>query len=151
MSSEREITRDDFTPAADTAAKIVAVSDDGALLTHLQHELRGTLGEGANIVRSQTYYLDITHALANKGDALLELARLMNVAPSRVAVIGDGENDIALFEKAGLSIAMGNAAAGVAEAADFTTGDNDADGAAAAIAAMRSRGAAATNTLLAWQ
>lgn len=124
---------DDFTPVAGTVAKIVAVSDDSAVLTRLQNELRGTLGDGATIVRSQAYYLDITHPLANKGDALLELARLMNVAPSQVAVIGDGENDIALFAQAGLSIAMGNAAAGVAEAADFITGPNDLDGAAAAI------------------
>ena len=124
---------EDFSMASELAAKIVAVSDDGTLLTRLQHELRGTLGERANIVRSQSYYLDITHPLANKGDALLELGRLMNAAPSQIAVIGDGENDIALFEKAGLTIAMGNAAPGVAEAADFITSSNDTDGAAAAI------------------
>jgi Cof subfamily protein (haloacid dehalogenase superfamily) len=124
---------DDSIPVADAAAKIVAVSDDSAVLTRLQNELLGTLGDRATIVRSQAYYLDITHPLANKGDALWELARLMNIAPSQVAVIGDGENDIALFAQAGLSIAMGNAAAGVAEAADFTTGANDRDGAAAAI------------------
>jgi Cof subfamily protein (haloacid dehalogenase superfamily) len=123
----------DFASVADTAAKIVAVSDDGALLTRLQHELRGTLGDGATIVRSQAYYLDITHPLANKGEALLELARLMNVAPSGVMVIGDGENDIALFAQAGLSVAMGNAAPDVVQAADFITGANDRDGAAAAI------------------
>jgi len=124
---------DDFTPVADTAAKIVAVSDDSVALTRLQNELRDTLGNSATIVRSQSYYLDITHPLANKGHALLELARLMNVVPSQVAVIGDGENDVALFAQAGLSIAMGNAAPGVAEAADFVTSANDADGAAAAI------------------
>jgi Cof subfamily protein (haloacid dehalogenase superfamily) len=123
----------DFSTGANKAAKIVAVSDDSGVLTRLQNQLRGMLGGRANIVRSQSYYLDIAHPLANKGDALLELARLMNAAPSQIAVIGDGENDIALFEKAGLSIAMGNAASGVAETADFVTSDNDADGAAAAI------------------
>jgi Cof subfamily protein (haloacid dehalogenase superfamily) len=123
----------EFASAADTAAKIVAVSDNEALLARLQHELHGALGNGANIVRSQTYYLDITHPLANKGDALRELSRLMGVEPAQVAVLGDGENDIALFAQAGLSIAMGNADPDVAQAADFMTGTNDADGAAAAL------------------
>jgi Cof subfamily protein (haloacid dehalogenase superfamily) len=132
---------DDFAAAADTAAKIVAVSDDSAVLTRLQNELRDALRDGATVVRSQSYYLDITHPLANKGEALLELAKLMNVAPPQVAVIGDGENDIALFAQAGLSIAMGNAAPGVTEAADFVTLSNDRDGAAAAIDWFVLRGA----------
>src|SRR5581483_6067830 len=63
----------DFTPALGTAAKIVAVSDDFALLTKLQDQVRALLGPDANVVRSQTYYLDITHPLANKGNALLEM------------------------------------------------------------------------------
>jgi len=40
---------------------------------------------------------------------------------------------VALFAQAGLSIAMGNAAPAIAQAADFVTGTNDADGAAAAL------------------
>jgi len=122
-----------FSPLAHAAAKIVAVSDDGALLARLQNDLRGALGADANVSRSQAYYLDITHPRANKGDALHELSRLMKVSPSHVAVLGDGENDMPLFVQAGLSIAMGNAASDVAQAADFVTGTNDADGAAAAL------------------
>lgn len=123
----------DFSAVTHAAAKIVAVSDDGALLARLQSDLRAVLGAGADASRSQAYYLDITHPRANKGDALRELSRLMKVSPSHVAVLGDGENDLALFAEAGLSIAMGNAAPGVAQAADFVTGTNDADGAAAAL------------------
>jgi Cof subfamily protein (haloacid dehalogenase superfamily) len=123
----------DFSSVAHAAAKIVAVSDDGALLARLQHDLRRAFGAGADASRSQAYYLDITHPRANKGDALRELSRLMQVSPSHVAVLGDGENDLALFAHAGLSIAMGNAAPGVAQAADFVTGTNDTDGAAAAL------------------
>jgi Cof subfamily protein (haloacid dehalogenase superfamily) len=123
----------DFSSVAHAATKIVAVSDDGALLARLQKDLRRALGAGTDASRSQAYYLDITHPRANKGDALRELSRLMQVSPSHVAVLGDGENDMALFAQAGLSIAMGNAAPGVAQAADFITGTNDADGAAAAL------------------
>jgi Cof subfamily protein (haloacid dehalogenase superfamily) len=123
----------DFTSIIGTAAKIVAVSDEPALLTKLQHQVCQSLGHSANVVRSQAYYLDVTHPLANKGDALLDLARLMAVPPTNTAVIGDGENDIDMFARAGLSIAMGNAAEEVKEAANFVTTRNDDDGVAAAI------------------
>jgi Cof subfamily protein (haloacid dehalogenase superfamily) len=123
----------DFAAVIGSAAKIVAVSDDFALLTRLQGEFRQALSGGANIVRSQTYYLDFTHPLANKGQALIELTGLMALPAAKTASIGDGENDIDMFVKAGLSIAMGNASAEVKDAADFTTGSNDNDGWAAAI------------------
>jgi Cof subfamily protein (haloacid dehalogenase superfamily) len=122
-----------FATVIRTAAKIVAVSEDFALLTKLQGEVRDTLSGRANIVRSQTYYLDFTHTLANKGQALIELTRLMAVPAAGTAVIGDGENDVDMFAQAGLSIAMGNANAAVKGAADFVTGSNEDDGAASAI------------------
>jgi len=119
-----------FSAVAQHAAKIVAVSDDAPLLRRLQDGLRGL---DANVARSQSYYLDLTHPQANKGDALRELARLMGVGAAQIAVLGDGENDIPLFKAAGLSIAMSNAAATVKAEADFATGANDEDGAAEAI------------------
>jgi Cof subfamily protein (haloacid dehalogenase superfamily) len=123
----------DFAAVVGTAAKIVAVSDDFALLTKLQGEVREQLSGRANMVRSQTYYLDFTHPLANKGQALIELTRLMGVPTADTAVIGDGENDVDMFAQAGLSIAMGNADAAVKAAADFITGSNQDDGVASAI------------------
>ena len=65
---------DDFAPSLDAAAKIVGVSADFESLAQCERELRAALGEQASIVRSQPYYLDVTHPLANKGDALSSLA-----------------------------------------------------------------------------
>ena len=90
-------------------------------------------GDQATIARSQPYYLDFTHPLANKGVALSELAKLLGIPESEIAVIGDGGNDIAMFERSGLSIAMGNAAPQVQGAADFVTDPNSQDGFAKAI------------------
>ena len=87
----------------------------------------------ATIARSQPYYLDFTHPLANKGVALSELAKLLGIPESEIAVIGDGGNDIAMFERSGLSIAMGNAGSQVQGAADFVTDPNNQDGFAKAI------------------
>ena len=79
---------------------------------------------GASVARSQPYYLDITHPLANKGAALSEIAKLLGVPLAEIAVIGDGGNDVAMFERSGLSIAMGNASPEVQQAADFVTDSN---------------------------
>jgi hydroxymethylpyrimidine pyrophosphatase-like HAD family hydrolase len=95
--------------------------------------VRAVLADQATVERSQSYYLDITHPLANKGVALSEIARLLMVPLPEIAVIGDGCNDIAMFERSGLSIAMGNASPSVQRAADFVTDSNRDDGFANAI------------------
>jgi Cof subfamily protein (haloacid dehalogenase superfamily) len=122
-----------FGHALGSAAKIVGVSKDFELLERCERDLRATLADRATVVRSQSYYLDITHPLANKGVALSELARLLAVPLAEIAVIGDGGNDVAMFERSGLSIAMGNASAEVRRAADFVTDSNREDGFANAI------------------
>ena len=123
---------EDFGPVLDIAAKIVGVSTDFDLLTQCEHDVRAVLADQASVARSQPYYLDITHPLANKGVALLELAKLLALPLEEIAVIGDGGNDVAMFERSGLSIAMGNASPQVRRAADFVTDSNREDGFATA-------------------
>jgi len=122
-----------FGKALDTAAKIVGVSTNPQLLIDCENDLAKLLGSVATVVRSQLYYLDITDRLANKGASLLELAKLLGVLPAEIAVIGDGGNDVTMFEKSGLSIAMGNAEPAVKKKADFVTASNGEEGFAMAI------------------
>ena len=123
----------EFGKALDTAAKIVGVSDKHDFLKECEIELARLLGSAATVVRSQLYYLDITDRLANKGAGLLELAKLLGVPPAEIAVIGDGSNDVTMFEQSGLSIAMGNAQPAVKEKADFVTASNGEEGFAMAV------------------
>ena len=92
---------EDFGPALDDTAKIVGVSEDFELLARCERDLRAALVDQATVARSQPYYLDITHPLANKGVALSEIARLLGVPLAEIAVIGDGGNDVAMFERSG--------------------------------------------------
>ena len=124
---------EDFGDALDVAAKIVGVSKDFQLLAKCEEDGQVTLADQACVARSQSYYLDITHPLANKGFALAELAKLLAVPLAEIAVIGDGDNDVAMFERSGLSIAMGNASPDVRQAADFVTDSNREDGFAKAV------------------
>jgi Cof subfamily protein (haloacid dehalogenase superfamily) len=123
----------DFGAALDTTAKIVGVSEDFAALARCETEVGALLGTEASVARSQKYYLDITHPLANKGVAVTEITNLLKIPLAEVAVIGDGGNDVAMFALGGLSIAMGNASPEVQAKANLVTGTNDHDGFADAI------------------
>jgi Cof subfamily protein (haloacid dehalogenase superfamily) len=124
---------EDFGSSLDVAAKIVGVSTDFELLARCERDIRAVLADQASVARSQPYYLDITHPLANKGIALSELAELLAIPLAEIAVIGDGGNDVAMFERSGLGIAMGKAGPEVRQAADFVTDSNHEDGFANAI------------------
>ena len=124
---------EDFGAALDVAAKIVGVSNNFDLLAQCERDMRAEFTNGAFVARSQPYYLDITHPLANKGTAFSEIANLLGVPLAEIAAIGDGNNDVAMFERSGLSIAMGNASLHVQRAADFVTQSNNEDGFANAI------------------
>jgi Cof subfamily protein (haloacid dehalogenase superfamily) len=124
---------DDLSPFLDRAGKIVGVSADFDRLAQCEHNIRVAFADAASVARSQPQYLDITNPLANKGVALQALSQLLSISTTEIAVIGDGGNDIAMFEHAGLSIAMGNAAPAVQRAADVVTDSNREDGFARAI------------------
>jgi Cof subfamily protein (haloacid dehalogenase superfamily) len=112
----------------DSVEKIVASTKDTALLQRKESEFQQSLKDRATAMRSQSYYLDITHPLANKGEGIRELARLAGVALENVAVLGDMSNDVAMFDVAGVSIVMGQASADVLSRATFVSATNDRDG-----------------------
>ncbi|MBN9090842.1 MAG: HAD family phosphatase [Reyranella sp.] len=120
-------------PALASAFKVVGVSEDHDLLARCERELQAALGEQASVSRSQPFYLDVTHPLANKGTAVARLAALMGVPLAEVAVIGDNHNDVGMFAQGGLSIAMGNAVPDVQAHAAVVTESNDREGFAEAI------------------
>ncbi|HJW83423.1 MAG TPA: HAD-IIB family hydrolase, partial [Anaerolineae bacterium] len=74
-----------------------------------------------------------TRSGVNKGTALKRLAEHLGIPLKRIAVIGDGGNDVSMFEVAGLAVAMGNAAPEVQAAADVVAPTNDAGGVAWAL------------------
>jgi Cof subfamily protein (haloacid dehalogenase superfamily) len=132
-ANQEPIVRGDFSKLLDTVDKIVAVSDDHAMLAELEGKVAKELGDGATVIRSQVYYLDVTAATANKGDGIAALAKAAGVDLADVVVIGDQRNDMAMFARAGFSIAMAQGPEEVRRAATCTTGSNDEDGVAQAI------------------
>jgi Cof subfamily protein (haloacid dehalogenase superfamily) len=124
---------EDFGTSLDSAAKIVGVSADFALLARCEAATQALLGADASVARSQNYYLDVTHPLANKGAGVRALARHVAIPLAEIVTVGDGLNDIPMFAESGFSIAMGNARPEVQARANLVTASNEEDGFAAAI------------------
>ena len=124
---------EDFTPYLDRVHKMVATSGNFQLLIDLEQQLQAPLHGKAIAARSQRYYLDITAVLANKGEALATLAERLGIELANTAVLGDGGNDVAMFKRAGFSVAMGQGEQVVREQADAVTASNAEDGVAQAI------------------
>jgi Cof subfamily protein (haloacid dehalogenase superfamily) len=123
----------DFTSRLDRVIKIVGVSDDYQALAVAEANVQRDCGTDASATRSQPYYLDVTHPNANKGNVVTHLAKVLRVPVSQIATIGDGRNDVLMFQKSGLSIAMGNADPEVQKQARFVTSSNENEGFAEAM------------------
>jgi Cof subfamily protein (haloacid dehalogenase superfamily) len=123
----------EFGPALARASKIVGVSDDHALVGRCEKDAHEALGATASAARSQPYYLDVTHPAANKGTVIATLSRLLSIPAGEIATIGDMPNDVLMFSRSALSIAMGNASAEVQAQADFVTDSRDDEGFAKAM------------------
>lgn len=78
-------------------------------------------------------YVEVFSKEANKGSALTALAKRLAVPKQQVACIGDGENDVFMFDAAGTKFAMGNAVPSLKERADHVVASNRDDGVAQAI------------------
>ena len=123
----------DFTPYLSAACKIVGASSDAALLQRCEAAMQQAVGTQATAVRSQTYYLDVTPPGHDKGTFVQTIAKRLGISTDAVATTGDMQNDLAMFAKSGVSIAMGNATDDVKKCATHVTRSNEDEGFAGAI------------------
>lgn len=78
-------------------------------------------------------YVEVFSKKASKGKALADLQDILGISQEETACIGDGENDLSLFEVSGLRMAVGNAVPELKEHADIVLPGNQKDGAAIGI------------------
>lgn len=125
----KDFTKDDLK----VVVKIVGITDDHAKMKEALAAAEAEFGDNVTAACSQPYYLDITNAKANKGEVVESLSRILKIDPKRIATLGDMPNDVAMFARGGLSIAMGNADDEVKSKATHTTASNEDEGFAKAI------------------
>lgn len=112
-------------------AKIVGVSDD--LEAAAKRTCKRNAASTSRLHASQPYYLDVTHPKANKGEVVNVFSEMLHVPAANIATIGDMPNDVFMFKRSGVSIAMGNASSDVQHAARFVTCSNKEEGFALAM------------------
>src|ERR1700741_3198270 len=136
-----EVTSD-CSPYIGQTAKIVGVSDDHKAVSACEKVVQEELGHQVSAARSQPYYLDVTPPAANKGSVVDFLSGVYLIPTSSIATIGDMPNDVLMFEKSGMSIAMGNASESVQAEANFVSHTNEDEGFAHAMETFVLGGAA---------
>lgn len=93
-------------------------------------EVRRRLEARGDILVSSSFRfnLEINGSGASKGDGILRLAQILGVKPEETMAFGDGENDLSMMEKAGVSVAMENGEPSLKKKADYIAPCNDEAG-----------------------
>ena len=112
----------------DQVVKITGVSDDLDLMKRLEHDLQQALGDTASAALSQPYYVDVTNRDANKGGVVMTLERLLGIPAAQMVTLGDQPNDVLMFRKSGMSIAMGQASPEVQKQATYVSTSCEEEG-----------------------
>ena len=77
--------------------------------------------------------IQVTHKFANKYHGVEALRNIVGIEKAHTLAIGDGDNDVPLFENAQVKVAMGNATEQLKVAADHIVGTLEDDGFAEAM------------------
>lgn len=119
---------DGYVDRITSEANKLTVVGNPELVAQAEQRILSELATEVSASRSKPRFLDVTAYGIHKGTVVVRLANLLNIQTDRVAVIGDGPNDIAMFKQAGSSIALGQAVDEVKEAATYVTASNDDEG-----------------------
>ncbi len=118
-------------------SRVVVLSPEHEVDEFLQ-VIQGVGLQSVSYAIGYTAWLDIAPQGITKGSALEKIRRMHSIDPSKVIAIGDGRNDIPMFEWAkaggGLAFAMGQAPEEAKQAASHITSSVEDDGVARVLA-----------------
>lgn len=89
---------------------------------------------GITVTKAGSWYvpdgidLHVTSSQATKEHAVTELSKMLNVSKEKIAGVGDGFNDLHLFNAVGHKVAMGNAVSELKAEADEVVASREEDG-----------------------
>ncbi|NMF86702.1 Cof-type HAD-IIB family hydrolase [Nodosilinea sp. P-1105] len=115
--------------------KLLALSENTSLLADVLAQLSQRYPtDDLYLTRSVEQFVEATHPLANKGEAVRYLAEeLLDLTPDQVMTIGDNYNDLEMLRYAGIGVAMGDAPEPVKQGADWVAPGVEADGVAVSL------------------
>jgi len=112
--------------------KIFVADDNIETLAQITKEIQTTLPELV-ITSSGAYNIEINHKNAQKGIAVLKLAKQYQITSEEIMTLGDSLNDASMLKSAQIGVAMENANPKIKKIATHITTSNEDSGVAKAI------------------
>ena len=109
--------------------KVLVVSEEQNL-DQLAQVVQPLLGSRLHITKSKPHFLEFSHPLANKGDALASIAEHYGIRREEIIAMGDSYNDVEMIGYAGLGVVVGNARPEIRKLADYVCCSNEECGVA---------------------
>lgn len=128
MSGNEPIVFSDIGHMRDQGITKIIWIDTISRIEGFKEGIKDIVNDSVTFCTSQPHYLEFFNSSVSKAVALEYIGRLCGISREEMIAIGDGFNDLSMIEYAGLGVAMGNAADGVKEKADYVTASNDDDG-----------------------
>lgn len=122
------ISEEQYTNVKANIFKIMLITFDSQEMKHLKTKLDKLNLPNISIQQSGDFYLEITHKKAKKSAGIDYVIKEENLNKKNLAAFGDGHNDLPMFERIGLAIAMNNANQDIKDRDDLITKSNDEDG-----------------------
>ena len=96
--------------------------------------------ESLQVVLSSDYWVDVMSRGINKGEAVLNVQKILDVKPEECAAFGDYMNDYEMIQAVGYGFAMANAHPDLKKVAKFETLSNDEFGVIVGIKKLMAEG-----------
>ncbi|KUO74376.1 MAG: hypothetical protein APF77_16340 [Clostridia bacterium BRH_c25] len=119
---------DDFISCIEGKPNKILIIGNDSIFRKFMDAFESICSVKPNTVKSEAEYLEILPRNTSKGEALKNLAELLEIPMEQVAAAGDNMNDYEMLKVAGLGIAVSNAAPKLLDAADLIAKSNDEDG-----------------------
>lgn len=100
-------------------AKVIFHHEDMDYLNQIAQEILPEIKDEIELSFSSNRYIELNRKGVNKGNALLELAKILDIKQSETIAIGDNLNDHTMIAKAGLGVAVANAVPEIKAIADY--------------------------------
>ncbi len=130
---------DSFEEIDDTPIKVAMFDVTGNAEKNIYSYL-GEFYDNLQVVLSSDYWVDLMTKGINKGEAVRNVQRILNVKPEECAAFGDYMNDYEMIQAVGYGFAMANAHPELKKVAKFETLSNDESGVLVGIKKLMSEG-----------
>lgn len=104
--------------SSENVAKILVAVENSNLLRSVYDFYSHKYAQDCSITITSDKFVEFMPLNVSKGKALLNLSKSNGIMKQNIVCIGDSDNDLSMFEVAGLKIAVANATPSVLQAAD---------------------------------